>query len=60
MAFASNCRISGPVRVASPAHVDFNGLQWSYTIGLMFPPQAATMTVPAVTPNQTQLYTPGG
>jgi hypothetical protein len=48
--FAANCKISGPTQVATPADVDFNGLQFSYTIGLMFPAQAAAERVPVLPP----------
>lgn len=57
--FVANCKISGPARTAAKADVDFNGLQWSYTIGLMFPPQAAAATVPVILPNQPKMYIPG-
>lgn len=58
--YASNAKISGPVRIGATPDVDFNGMMWSYTVGLMFPPQAAEMTVPQSRPNTTQIYVPGG
>lgn len=57
--FVANCKISGPAQTVAKADVDFNGLQWSYTIGLMFPPTAAAQTVPIILPNQPQMYIPG-
>lgn len=57
--FAANCKISGPVAVKATPHVDFNGLLWNYTIGLMFPATAETQRVPVQLPNSTNLYTPG-
>lgn len=42
--FASNCPISGPKSVGVSAEVDFNGVQWSPEVGLMFPVQASLET----------------
>ena len=39
-AYASNCPISGPVSVGVSADVDFNGVQFSYQMGMMFPAEA--------------------
>lgn len=39
--FASTTRISSPINVAAKPDVDLNGFMFSYTIGLMFPSQAA-------------------
>ena len=41
MPYVANCPISSPIAVSTRPDVDFNGFMWSYTIGLMFPPQAA-------------------
>jgi hypothetical protein len=40
--FVSNVRLSGPIPVAAKPDVDLNGMMFSYTIGLMFPTQAAS------------------
>jgi hypothetical protein len=42
--FVANCKISGPAEVGARADVDFNGLQWNYTIGLMFPKDSSSQT----------------
>jgi hypothetical protein len=39
--YASNVKISAPIAVNAQADVDFNGIQFSYTLGLMFPSQAS-------------------
>jgi hypothetical protein len=57
--YVANCKISGPRRVQASPDVDFNGLMWSYTIGLMFPPTAADDTIPIQLPNATSKYVPG-
>lgn len=59
MAYVANCKISGPRAVPAQAHVDFNGLQFSYVIGLMFPPTAVASRIPQSLPNQAQTYIPG-
>ena len=41
MRFASNCQISTPIAISTRPDVDFNGLMFSYTVGLMFPAQAS-------------------
>lgn len=40
--FVSTTKISSPIAVAAQPDVDLNGFMFSYTIGLMFPPQAAS------------------
>lgn len=50
--YASNCKISGPAKIATTADVDFNGLQWSYTVGLVFPQGADEATIPWRLPGQ--------
>ena len=52
-AYASNCPISGPVSVGVTPDVDFNGVQFSYQMGMMFPPEAVLevpMKLPANRP----------
>lgn len=44
MPYASNVRISTPISIAAQPDVDFNGFQFSYTVGIMFPAQAAINT----------------
>jgi hypothetical protein len=44
MRFAANCQISTPVAIAAKPDVDFNGMMFSYTVGLMYPAQAAIAT----------------
>jgi hypothetical protein len=39
--YTSNVKISAPIAISTQADVDFNGIQFSYTVGLMFPPQAS-------------------
>ena len=39
--YAANCPISRPLPVGVLPHADFNGLQFNYNIGMMYPPQAA-------------------
>lgn len=49
MIFASNVKISSPLPITHKADVDFNGLQFNYVVGLMYPSTAAlnnTMIVP--------------
>lgn len=56
--YVANCKISGPRAVRATPDVDFNGLMWSYTIGLMFPPQAAQTSMPTALPNVGVKYAP--
>lgn len=56
--YVANCKISGPRAIKATPHVDFNGLMWSYTVGLMFPPQAAQTSVPSQVPNSGAKYVP--
>ena len=51
MRYASNTPISGPVAITHKADVDFNGLQWSYDVGLMFPSSAAMNKIPTTLPH---------
>ena len=44
MRFASNCQISTPIAIAAAPDVDFNGMMFSYVVGLMYPPQAEIKT----------------
>lgn len=39
--YTTNTKISRPIAIAAMPHVDFNGFMFSYTVGLMFPAQAA-------------------
>lgn len=48
--YVANCKISGPVDLGVSADVDFNGMQWSYRYGLIFPRQAAAQNVPIILP----------
>jgi hypothetical protein len=57
--YASNCKISGPADVAVSADVDFNGLQWSYVAGLVFPQGASVSTIPVQLPGKPKTWTPG-
>ena len=55
--YVANCKISGPAEVSARAEVDLNGLQWNYTIGLMFPKDASTQTFQMQLPT---VFGPGG
>lgn len=62
--YAANCKISSPITVHAQPDIDFNGLMFSYTIGLMFPPQAAytfsaTPVAPPTTPGTNVMGTTG-
>lgn len=39
--YTANTQISRPIAIAATPNVDFNGFMFSYTVGLMFPAQAA-------------------
>jgi hypothetical protein len=49
--YRANCKISGPAKVTATPDVDFNGLQWSYAVGLIFPPGSHELTVPVQLPS---------
>lgn len=57
--YVANCKISGPAKVAVTSDVDFNGLQWNYVVGLVFPQGADAATVPVALPGQPKQWTPG-
>lgn len=40
--YTANCKISRPIAIKAQPDVDLNGMMFSYTVGLMFPAQAAT------------------